>query len=329
LLRDPFRLRLFFLFDLLLIVILASGAQAQAQPGAGSDSSATPASKTDAVPPDQRVVLKVGDQQITQAAFEQYVSDLESTQGPASLSRKKLGDSYASMLTLQKQAKADDLESTPEVQRLLAIDRMQILSNAEFAKLKAAATPTPEEIKAYYNAHLEDFETAQVRRIFIWTGDPKSKDHSLTPEQAKAMADSIRAAIKTGNEGEINKILSSTQHGQDDVAADPRPLTFRRGELAPEMNDKIFALKEGEWKEFSNGPSEYVFVHLVKLSHQDLQDATPEITKEVQTEKLRKELSAMKSKTGVWMDETYFASKTPAAVTNKEPEASGQATSSK
>ncbi len=274
-------------------------------------------------------MLKVGDLPITQAAFEQYVTDLESTQGPASLSRKKLGDSYASMLVLEQQAKDNHLESTPEVQRLLAIDRMQILSNAEFARLKAAATPTPEEIQQYYNAHGDDFDVAEVRRIFIWSGDPKSKDHSLTPEQAKATADSIRAAIKSGNEAEINKIISSTPHAQDEVMADPRPLTFRRGELAPAMDDKIFALKEGEWKEFSNGPGEYVFVHLVKLSRETLKDATPEITKEVQTEKLRKELSAMKSKTGVWMDETYFASKAPTAGTNKEPEASGQATSSK
>jgi len=273
-------------------------------------------------------VLKVGDQQITQAAFEQYVTDLESTQGPASLSRKKLGDSYASMLMLEKQAKAEDLESTPEVQRLLAIDRMQILSNAEFAKLKAATTPTPEEIKEYYNEHLDDFDVAEVRRIFIWSGDPSTKDHSLTPEQAKAMADSMRVAIKSGNEAEINKILSSTQHGRDDVAADPRPLRFRRGELAPVMNDAIFALKEGEWKEFNSSPGEYVFIHLVKLSREDLKDATPEITKNVQAEKLRQELSKLKSKTGVWMDETYFASKTPTPA-NTEPEVPGQATSSK
>lgn len=263
----------------------------------------------------------------TQAAFEQYIADLEATQGPASLSRKKLGDNYASMLVLEQQAKANNLESSPDVIRLLAIDRMQILSNAEFAKLKTNAAPTAEEIKAYYNEHLDDFETADVRRIFIWSGDPTSKDHSLTPQQAKALADRIRVAIKSGD-AEVDKVLAGTQHGKEDVVADPQPLTFRRGELAPVMNDAIFALKQGEWKEFNSGPAEYVFIHLVKLGHEDLKDATPEIAKKVQNEKLREELSTLKSKTGVWMDENYFASKTPASATNSQPQASGQSKNS-
>jgi hypothetical protein len=305
---------------------LAIAAQAQAQPGAGAENSGA-GSKTDAVAPDQRIVLKVGDLQITQASFEQYLADLAAQQGPPDLTRKKLGDNYASMLMLEQQAKANHLDASPEVARLLAIDRMQILSNAEFARLKAETAPTPEEIQAYYNAHLEDFETAQVRRIFIWEGDPKTKD-SLTQQQAKAMADSIRAAIKSNNEAEINHVLKSVPHAQDNVMADAQPLTFRRGELAPTMNDAIFALKPGEWKEFSNGPSEYVFVHLVKLGHEELKDATPEITKHVQAENLREELSKLKSKTGVWMDETYLASKTPASGNNNEREAPGQSKSS-
>ncbi len=94
------------------------------------------------------------------------------------------------------------------------------------------------------------------------------------------------------------------------------------------MNDAIFALKEGEWKEFSNSPSEYVFVHLVKRSREDLQDATQEITKKVQAENLRNELSKLKSKTGIWMDETYFASKTPVTGSSNEPDAPGAGKSS-
>jgi len=315
------RLRRLFCLNFLFSVILATAASAQAQPGAGAENSANSPSKTSTTPPDQRVVLKVGDQQITQAAFEQYVSDLESQQGPATLSREKLGDAYASMLMLEQLAKANHLDTSPEVIRLLAIDRMQILSNAEFAKLKTETTPTPEQIKAYYNEHLDDFDVAEVQRIFIWSGDPK-KPNALTPAQAQAMADGVRNAIKSG--GDVEKVVNGTPHSQDEVLADLKPLRFRRGELAPAMNDKIFALKEGEWKEFSNGPSEYVFVHLVKRSREDLQDATPEITKKVQAENLREELSKLKSKTGIWMDETYFASNTPKPSTNSKPEESGQ-----
>ena len=305
-------------------LVLAVAAQAQAQPGAGSDP-ASP-SKTDAVSPDQRVVLKVGNLQITQASFEQYIADLEAQQGPASLSWKKLGDNYASLLALSQQAKADQLENSPEVQRQLAIDRVQILSNAEFAKLKKEAAPTPEQIKAYYNAHGEDFDIVLVKRIFIWSSGSGSKGHGLTPEKAKAMAEAIRQAYKSG--GDVDIIVRDTPHGPEDVVADEQPLRFRRGEMPAVMNKAVFELKQGEWTEFNNGPGEYVFVKVVKRTREDLDDVTPEITKKILGENMREKLSALKSKTGVWMDETYFASKTPAPATNAPPEGSGQAKTS-
>ena len=113
---------------------------------------------------------------MTQAQFESLVSDLEAQQGPADLSRKAIGDNYASLLMLSQQAVANHLDSSPEVLRQLAIDRTQILSNAEFAKLKSEAKPTPEEISAYYSAHLADYDVLQLRRLFVWKKSPSAKD---------------------------------------------------------------------------------------------------------------------------------------------------------
>ncbi len=173
LVRDFLRLRLFVCLNIVFAVVLMSAAQAQGQPGSGSSENGA-ASKTNSVPPDQRVVLKVGDLQITQAAFEQYLADLEAQQGPAEASTKKLGDNYASMLMLSRVATENHLDQTPDVERQLAIDRMQILSNAEFAKMKAGAVPTKEEIQTYYNAHLEDYDVIEVRRLFIWPAIPRT-----------------------------------------------------------------------------------------------------------------------------------------------------------
>ncbi|HTV66512.1 MAG TPA: peptidyl-prolyl cis-trans isomerase [Bryocella sp.] len=267
-------------------------------------------------------MLKVGEVQITQALFEQYVADLESQQGPATATRKKLGENYASMLALSEQAKADELENSPEVQRLLAIDRIQILSNAEFAKLKAEATPTPEQIKAYYNAHGADFDVVLVKRVFIWAGKPDANNHTLTPEKAKAMAEAVRHAYKTG--GDVDKVVRDTPHGVDDVVADEKPLRFRSGEMPAVMNKAVFGLKEGEWTEFTNESGEYAFVHVVKREREDLHDVTPEITKKLLAENLREKLLALKSKTGIWMDETYFASASSTPAANTQPETSGQ-----
>ena len=300
---------------LLLTTFLGSVCQSQTQSTASNTSAASS--------PSQRVILKVGDQQITEAAFEQYIADLEAQQGPADLSRKKLGENYASLLMLSQIAQSQNLESSPEVKRQLAVDRTQILSNAEFAKLKAQATPTDKEISDYYNSHLDDYDLVEVKRIFIWSGDGSAKDHTLTPQQAKALAAAVRRAYTT--DGDVDKVLRDTPHGKEDVMADTQPLTFQSGELPGAMNDQIFSLKEGEWKEFDNGDA-FAFFHVVKRSRRQLSEVSPQIAKKVQSEKLREQLSDLKSKTGIWMDETYFASKSPISPTSTEP-ASHQASS--
>ena len=146
----------FFLAAILVPIVQAQ--QSSSESSAASSGGSMPAPVTNVSSNSDRVVLKVGNVQITQAQFETMVSDLESQQGPADLSRKAIGDNFASLLMLSQLAVANHLESSPEVIRQLALDRTQILSNAEYARLKAQAKPTPEEISAYYNAHLADYD---------------------------------------------------------------------------------------------------------------------------------------------------------------------------
>lgn len=319
------RIRRLIYRTFLVSVCFATLGQAQAQPGTDSGKpadSASPASTTgtSAVNKD-KVILKVGDLQITEGQFEQYVSDLETTQGPAELSRKSLADNYSSLLALSQQATASHLQDTPLVQRQLAIDRMQILSNAEFGKLKQKAQPTPQQIKAYYDAHLEDYDVVKIRRVFIM-GDPNnSTPGNFTPAQAKALADKVKQAIASN--GDVFAILKSTPHGTTDLVADTEPLTFQRGELPPQMDKVSFGLKEGQWSQLGDGPNEFVFIQLVKNSRKDLSEVSPQIEKKLAADNLRDELKALKEKTGIWMDEEYFASKAPVPTTT-QPEASGQ-----
>jgi hypothetical protein len=308
LVRDLLRLRLFVCLNIVFAIVLMSAAQAQGQPGSGPSENGAP-SKTNSVPPDQRVVLKVGDVQITQATFEQYLSDLEAQQGPPEASTKKLGDNYASMLMLSRVAAEKHLDKTPDVERQLAIDRMQILSNAEFAKMKAGAIPTKEEIQSYYNAHLEDYDVIQVRRFFIWAGDPKN-NNQLTTEKAKALADSARQIYKSGGDpARLQKLVKEIPHNNDEIVIDEQPLTFQRGELPGKMNDTAFSLKPGEWTEMNNGPGAYLFFQVVNRSRKDLPQVSAQIEKKLQNQKLKAELEGLKKKTGIWMDETYFVSR--------------------
>jgi len=262
--------------------------------------------------------MKVGDQQITQAQFEQMIADLEAQQGPADMSRRKLGDNFASLYMLSQAAVADHLESSPEVVRQMAIDRTQILSNAEFSKLKAEAKPTQAQISDYYSSHLQDYDVVTLRRVFIWKKGP-GQSNELSDQEVTVIAQKIRVAYASGSDA--RKALGNTAN----IQADAAPLSFQRGELPAEMEKVAFAIpKEGDWSQLSVDSGTVVLLQLVSRSRRSLTDVSSQIEKKLQNEKLREELESLKKKTGVWMDETYFASKSPGPGSSAEPDAPGQ-----
>jgi PPIC-type PPIASE domain len=303
-------------------MLLSIPGQAQAKPGSDSGKAAATTTSTGSMQDKNKVILKVGDLQITQGAFEQYIADLEAAQGPADLSRKKLGENYSSMLMLEQAARANKLDQSPEVVRELAIERMQILSNAEFIALKTKATPTAQEIKAYYDKNGDDYDTVKIRRVFLLANVNAHNGGGMTHDQAQAMADAVKKAI--AERKDVIATVNAIPHNRTDVVADPDPLEFQRGQLPPEMDKAAFTLKVGEWTQLGgDNADEYVFIQLVSRSRKPLDEVSSQIEKKLQAEQLREELNALKAKTGIWMDEEYFASKNPVS-TSTTPEASGQ-----
>src|ERR1039457_586841 len=212
------RIRAQITLGLLLPCLLAGAGLAQ-QPAAANSSpsptNSTPPPAKSGSAPSERVILKVGNVQVIQADFESVVSSLEAQQGSTDLNRQAFGKNYASLLMLAQQAVAHHLDSTPEVIRQLAIDRTQILSNAEFASLKARAKPTAEEISAYYSAHLDDYDVVLVRRIFIW----KKVGQGMSASDAHALADAIRQAYVSGSDP--RRLI----HDPNSVVLDAEPLS--------------------------------------------------------------------------------------------------------
>lgn len=313
------RVRVFRYFLLSCSLTAAVCAQQPSTPSSSTSSAtstATPAES--ALPPSERVVLKVGNVQITQAEFESLVSSLEAQQGPADLSRKAIGENYASLLMLSQQAVAHHLETSPEVIRQLAIDRTQILSNAEFASLKAQAKPTAEEIRAYYSAHLDDYDVVLVRRIFIWKtvkGSPGGP--GMSSADAHALADAIRQAYASGSDP--RKLIKDPNN----VVLDAEPLNFQRGELPEKMAKAAFTIKEGEWAVLDDTSDALVLLQLVKRGRRDLKEMSPFIEKKLQAEKLQAQLDNLKKQGGVWLDQAYFAPAQPISGSSTQTQTPG------
>ena len=290
--------------------ILAASIHAQEVPGSNSANSSGNPSSMPAKSGTDRVILRVGNLQVTEAEFESRIRDFEGQggdsdkQGASEKDRQRLGDDYASVLMLSQQAVANHLDSSPEISRQLAIARMQVLSDAEFASLMRQATPTSEEISQYYSAHLADNDEVHIRRLFIWKQRDNSKNEPvLTSQAARASADQIRKAYASGTD--VNKLSEDlTKSGEGML--DPEPLTFSRGELSPQIEKVAFALKEGEWSEVEDTPARLLLIQLVKRDRQPLDRVSERIEKNLQGEKMQALLDDLKKKAGIWMDQQYF-----------------------
>ena len=297
---------------LILLVLVAVAGRAQETAGTNSAASSANSISTpsgQASPGNDRVILKVGNLQVTEEEFESRISAIEgqgrdADKGAGEKDRRKLGDDYASVLMLSRQAVADHLDSSPEVSRQLAIARMQVLSDAEFASLMSQAKPTFEEVSQYYSAHLSDYDQVRIRRLFIWKRRDNSKDGTVVSSQAaRARADQIRQAYASGTD--IKK-LSADLIKSGDGMLDPEPLTFSRGGLSPAIEKVAFALKEGDWSEAQDTPAAFLSVQLVKRDRRQLGQVSSSIEKRLQGQKLEAILDDLKKKAGIWMDEKYF-----------------------
>ena len=133
------------------------------------------------------------------------------------------------------------------------------------------------------------------------------------------MSAKIRQALASG--ADPKKSISNPNN----VEIDGAPISFQRGEMPAELEKVAFAIqKPGEWTQLAENDGTLVLLQLVSRSRRSLSDMTPQIEKKLQNENLREELESLKKKTGVWMDETYFASKSPGPGSSAEPAAPGQ-----
>ncbi|MBZ5571162.1 MAG: peptidyl-prolyl cis-trans isomerase [Acidobacteriia bacterium] len=299
--------------NLLLASILTVVSQAQA-PSPPTSAAAASAPAKSATPPSEKVVIKVGNLQLTQSDFESLLATLEEQQGPADLSRRAIGENYASLLMLAQQAIANHLDSSPDVIRQLAIDRNQILSNAEFARLKNRAKPTAEEISAYYSAHGDDYDVVDLRRLFVWQNSTNSKDgKGMSPPDAQALIAAVRQAFANGGDA------ANLVQGKKDVLLDPQPIPFQRGELPGKLNEAAFGLQPGQWSVVEQTPDALVLIYVVKRYRRDLHEISPVIEKKLQSQKLRSQMEDLKKTSGLWLDEQYFGAATPASTSSTLP----------
>jgi peptidyl-prolyl cis-trans isomerase C len=205
------------------------------------------------VPPD-RVVITVGDIKITAAQFNAFVESLpaqyRNNMGRGN-GRKQLADNIAKTLTLAQEAQKRKLDQTPEFKSQEMFQNLNLLANALATQAGKDLQVTEADVRQYYEAHKNEFETVHARHILIrFTGSqvpvrPGQKD--LTDAEALAKAQEVRKKIQDGGDFAAIAKAESDDVGSGGNGGELPP--FRHGQMVPSFETAAFAMKAGELSE--------------------------------------------------------------------------------
>lgn len=252
----------------------------------------------------KKVVMKVGNMQVTQNDIDSLVDSLNPQQREQveKQGRRSLGEWYANMLVLSQAAQSQHLDSSPAFQRALEQSRTNLLAELEYQNLQQKAAVSPNEVNQYYSAHQSEFQEAQIRPVVVRKKTEGSAT-GLTTEEARTRAETIRKALAAGQDPQK---VAHQFAVPNQVIVQTTTQTIQNTAALPEWVRTAFQMKDGEVSPIQDTPTAVVFFQVEKHSQVALQDAAPEIENALRQQKVQAEVQSLKKVTPVWMDPTYF-----------------------
>ncbi len=264
-----------------------------------------------------KVVLTIGTFKMTAAQFEALVDALPAqyqsfARGPQ---KRQFAESVVQLKILSGEAEKRGLEKSGKVQEQIQFQRENLLAQAMFEALQETIKVDDAAVKAYYAAHLNDYESLRARHILIRVKGapmpgPEGKPE-LTEEQALAKAQDVRKKLAAGGKFED---LAKTESDDSGSGAQGGDLgEFKRGMMVPPFEEAAFKQKVGEVGEPVKSPFGYHVILVDEHKSKSLEDVRGDIEKTMRPEMARKEVDALRQKATVTIDDGFFGAAAPPA----------------
>lgn len=271
-------------------------------------------------PASDAVVFEAGGKKMTRAEFDSLLGNLpESLRqqlGPDSPdSRRRLAEQLAEVMSYAAEARRLHVDEKPSVKVQLFLQQESALASLLYQHLIETSRPGEDQVRQWYAAHREQFETASARHILVrFQGSRvplREGQPDLTPEQAQARAEALRQRIL---KGEDFAAVAKAESDDTGSAANGGDLgTFGRGRMIPEFEKAAFILPIGEVSPPLRTQFGYHLIQVQKRSAQPLEEVRADIEKRLAAETADKSLRAIKENSRIVLDENYFGKPQPPA----------------
>jgi peptidyl-prolyl cis-trans isomerase C len=261
------------------------------------------------VPPDT-VVLTIGDQKLTRAQFELLLAAIAQNGRPATTpaDKRKVAEQYGELETMAQEARKRNLDQSREAKQMLAIQTDSFLASTLAKKITEEVQFTDLDLRAYYDAHKDEFEEAKGSHILIRfkgsTVPLKPSEKDLTEPEALAKAQDIRAKLVAGADFATLAKAESDDAGSAAKGGDLG--TFKHKQMVAAFDQAAFTLPIGEVSEPVKTQFGY---HLIKVSSRgskSFEDAKAEMEKQLKPKLAKEALEKIKSATPVTLNDEYF-----------------------
>lgn len=256
------------------------------------------------------VVLTVGTEKITRSMFQEIIASLPAQQ-QAQLTtpeaRKSLAEQVAELKVMAQEARTRKLDQSAAVRAKIGLQSDQILANAVYQQL-VAGDPDEAALKAFYDAHKQDWDEVKARHILIrmqGSRVPVRDGHKdLTDAEALAKAEEVRAKILAGAKFEDVAKAESDDAGSGENGGDLG--TFGQGQMVPEFDEVVFKAPLGQVTEPIKTAFGYHLILVEERKSKPFDEVRGEIEQKIRPEMGQKAIDALKTKTAITYDADYF-----------------------
>lgn len=267
---------------------------------------------------------------ITKAQFEAMLTALAGKVTPQG--KRQLANNLPKSIGVSSEAKKQGLDKTPQFDLALSYWRMQVLAKQLADKIAADAANVPQEdLEKYYQAHIEDYSTFNLDRLFVprtKQGEAAGKmDHdkdeklSDDAKQAKEteekmkqdqaeqamtkLAESLRTRAAAGEDiVKLQKEAFAAAGMKIEAPSVNLPSVRRTG--LPQGQSAVFDLKAGDVSQVITDAGGHYIYKVNSKTQLTLEQVTTEIHSKLQTDRNREMNEALNNSFKVETNETYF-----------------------
>jgi hypothetical protein len=254
---------------------------------------------------------------ITREQFEKLEQALHQGQELPANARRNLGKLYAEYTTIEAATRKAGMEDTAEFHEFMKWMRAVAVSEYYRRKLQEKlSNPPQQEIDAYYQQHLADYETVHVARLLIPRENAAVTNKDEFEKKALEIADSAAVRLATGLDPTDVQKSAYTELGLQG----PPPVDIgklRRKDFPAEEVGEVFSLKPGEVSKVQTEPRNYVIYKVLSRETKSKEELKKTISGQITEKKFREAMKALVDSAPVDLNEQYFGA--PGATDNEPP----------